>query len=762
VHHDPENGGPLKRPLFLPVVLLFFHAVSSFASGWLSITPKARIGAAAFNQAGAVVASNGVDYLAGWTSSQDLNLLPQDQTIGVFVARVNADGSLASPIALPLDPTATRARGLSLSPSRDGYFASWVSEKGVNGAVIDSFGRVERQSTIVEDTSAFAQTLVAWNGTVHLVLSGFNGPFTAALFDNNGEVLASGIPVGDAYGDETIQAALTSDGAGFLVLATKRVSDLRDDVYGRRISSSGVEGDWFLVRSVTNRVQGLSVTWDGTQDLIAWGDPFGVWTATLSPDSNVIGPSHQLIPDGAAVGQVLWQSGRTWITYITGSAANVITIDADGRVTTPVLLGDTDPGRIAFNGARMLSVHAAPQTPGINDLDIIGRFLTPTAADAPFTVSMSETDQEHGDLATDGAGDVVAVWDEKTSAQHQIFASLFLATKRTPADDMGIQLSASGDNTNPAVAFNGSSYLVVWTRTIDNKAETVCRRFSLQGRVLDDEDIVIPGGGDTSYGPRVASDGTYWLVVRPRPFGTGCFGFVFGSSALFATRVDTDGNVIDGEGIIIPQPDGLKQNELDLAWNGSLYVAAWTSRCAGTHAPAVSSISSAWIAPDLTHIDVRSLTTLGSVGQGIAVSNPRLAVSGGRTLVAWQAASGTQYRVIEGIVSLGRQRAVGGGASVFTIPGALLLDVSRDAAGHFLLLTQRPIPTAPPYLGLYETIFDDEGKEQSTRLAFVSEPDERQIGKVIPRAGSLWMIESQFPSIFDTAAAARRLYIREF
>jgi hypothetical protein len=753
----------LKRPLFLPVVvLLFCHAVSSFASGWLSITPKARIGAAAFNQVGAVVASNGVDYLAGWTSSQNLNLLTQSQTIGVFVARVNADGSLAAPIARPLDPTATSARGLNLSPSRDGYFASWVSEKGVNGEVMDSLGRVERQSTTLEDTAAFSQTLVAWNGTVHLVLSGFNGPFTAALFDNNGLVLASGIPVGDAHGDETIKAALTSDGAGFLVLATKRVSDLRDDIYGRRISSNGVEGDWFLVRSVTNHVQGLSVTWDGTQDIIAWGDAFGVWTATLSIDSNVIGPSRQLIPDGAAVGQVLWQGGRTWITYITGSAANVITIDADGKVTPPVLLGDSGPGRIAWNGTRMLSVHAAVQPPEATDSDIIGRFLTPTAVDVPFTVSMSETDQEHGDLATDSAGDVVAVWDEKTSAQHQIFASLFVATKRTPADDMGIQLSASGDNTNPAVAFNGSSFLVVWTRTIDNKAETVCRRFSLQGKVLDDQDIVIPGGGNWSYGPRVASDGTYWLVVRPGPFGTECPGFAGSGSALFATRVGTDGNVIDGAGIMIPQPDGIEQDELDLAWNGSLYVAAWTNRCVGTHRSAVSSISGAWIAPDLTHIDVRNLAPLGSVGQGIAYSNPRLSSSGSRTLVAWQAVSGTQYRVIEGIVPQGRQRAVGGGASVFTIPGALLLDVSRDAAGHFLLLTQRPVPFALPYLGLQETIIDDGGKEQSTQFAFAFEPGAQLIGKVIPRAGSLWMIESQFPSVFDPPAAARRLYIHEF
>src|ERR1019366_8692160 len=100
------------------------------------------------------------------------------------------------------------------------------------------------------------------------VLSGLNGPFTASLFDNNGDVIASSIPVGDAHGDETIKVALMSDDAGFLVLATKRVSDLRDDIYGRRISSSGVEGDWFLVRSVTNHVLGLSVTWDGTHDLM--------------------------------------------------------------------------------------------------------------------------------------------------------------------------------------------------------------------------------------------------------------------------------------------------------------------------------------------------------------------------------------------------------------------------------------------------------------------------------------------------------------
>jgi len=713
----------VKRSLFLS--LLFFHAVSSFASGWIPFTATPRTGAAAFDQSGAEVASNGFDYLAGWTSTiRDSN---PPRSAGVYVARVNADASLAAPIATPLDPSAIDARGLSISAGRDGYFASWISEKGLNVAILDSFGRTERRTTIAAQPSS--RTLTAWNGAVHLVLAGFDGPFDAALFDDNGNVIASDIPVGDSHGDTTIKVALTNDDAGFLVLATKRVADSRDDIYGRRISSSGVTSDWFLVRSVASPVLGLAVTSDGARDVIAWGDSFGVWTLDLNSNSNAAGASRQLVPDSAAVGQALVQSGRTWITYRTSAAAFAITIGPDGQLTAPLSLGNADAAGIASNGATLLAVYSAQPGETI-DRDVNGRFVTPVAAAVPFLISKSETDQEHGDLATDNAANAVAVWDEKISTQHQVFVTPFAS--RMPLDPAGIQISSTGDNVHPAIAFNGTNYLAVWTRTIGSDSQIVFRRISPEGIVLDGQDVVIGEGDGNS---RVASDGHSWLVMWPR------YGF-----GLQAARVSAEGVVMNGQEV--PSTSAANQSDLDLAWNGSLYVAAWRNLYAGTHRPTYIWITAAWIAPDLTRFDLRDLTD--RVGD---YSNPRVAVSGSRTLVAWQATSGTQYRVIEGILSLGRTRAVGGVAVITTIAGATLLDATNDG-DRLALLTQRTIP----FDGVYETVIDT----QSTSLRFALEPGEQLMGKAISHNGTLWMSESLFPSIFDPAAAARRLYVREF
>ncbi len=704
------------------------------------------------------MSSNGFDYLAAWTTTA----APDSRVIAnVSVARVNADGTVPDSVAVPLDPTALNARGVSISPGRDGYFASWISESGLNAAVLDSFGRVERRVTVPQDTSsAVARTLTAWNGAVHFTLSGFHGPFTGTLFDDNAELLASDIAVGNARDDGTTHVALTNDGGGFLVLSNKRTSDA-DEIYGRRITSSGVAGDWFLIRSVATQIRGLSVGWDGAHDVIAWGDSFGVWTLDLDPGTNAAGPSRQLVPDTATVSRVLRLNGRTWITYATVSGnAYAITVGSDGAVTIPLFLGSGDPGDLAWNGSRVFSVRTIQYIGATIETDVAGSFLSPLEAGTPVIVAKSETDQQNGDLAAGDGDDVVAVWDERISLQRQIFAAR-LGSTLSPREPSDIQISSSGDNTNPAIAFNGTSYLLVWTRTIDRHSQTVARRFATDGTVLDSADLVI-GDGINVRGPRVASDGTSWLVVSSRAFGPTC-GAGFPGTHLFATRVSAAGVVLDA-GVALAPSDDLDQSDVDLAWTGSLYIAVWTDTCAAYHNPTQTSIRSAWISPDLSRIDVADVTGEGSSAQGLSFSSPRIAVSPVHSLVAWQSSAGTAARFIENVPSrlATRRHAIGGASPELSIPGAHLLDVSRNAGGHPLLLTRMTIPTASSYQGVYQTVVDDAGSASTPSLSFVLDPGEQLMGKSTLHGASRWMAESLYPSIFDPAAGARRLWIREF
>src|SRR5881628_3454038 len=177
----------------------------------MAVTATPRIGPAAYDQIGPAIASNGFDYLVAWTTT-----LPTGPAVSAV--RVNSDETLATPVAVPLD---SNARSVTVTPGRDGYFAAWISDKGLNVAITDSYGRIEHSVTIPQDgLTAGAQTLAAWNGAVCLVVAGFAGPFLGTLLDNNGDVIQSGIPLGDAHGEIT-RFSLIVDSVGFLLLSTK-------------------------------------------------------------------------------------------------------------------------------------------------------------------------------------------------------------------------------------------------------------------------------------------------------------------------------------------------------------------------------------------------------------------------------------------------------------------------------------------------------------------------------------------------------------
>ena len=739
----------MKRLLFLLVALT---ASAAHASGWIQFTQSARVGPAAYDQWAPAVASNGFDFVVAWTTTR-----PNNRS-AVYVTRVNSDGRLETEIAQPLDSVGATGCGISLTPGRDGYFAAWSSEGGLSAAITDSYGRVEHRVTIPQDATACASTLAAWNGVAHLVVSGSAGPFAGTLFDNNGSVNESNIPIGNTHGDARI--ALTADGAGFLILSTKPTPE-GDTIYGRRMTSSGALSEWFPIRSVASRVSGLSVTSAGSNDVIVWSDAFGLWTMEMETLTNIAGASRQLTAEATAIGQVVRVNGRTWITYTrsrSDASSYLITLGNDGSPSTPIDLGTADPARLAWNGSRMLAVRSAPELPAFEH-DIVGSFPSPVSADTAFVVSRSKTLQENGDLASDGMGNAIAVWDERISRQTQIFAARFDARKGA-LDPAGIQISSSGNNIYPAAAFNGTNYLVVWTRFVDQERLTVARRFSPDGKVLDSDDIIV---GKASYysEPRVASDSSNWMVAWLGTLASpsGCANTWPATRALVA-RISPQGTVLDKGGVVIA-PLGPDQDDLDLGWTGSTYVMAFTNICAGFHLPTVTSIGAATFAADLSHSDSSFLSGVGSTAQRSGFGTPRVAATPERLFVAWVRSDagkvGTEYRLLEDVATTAtRRHAIGSSLSSPMLPG-LLIGASSDSSGHFTVLTDMEIPWAAPRRGIFEATAD---RSAPPRFFFVLDREEILMGRPIRHNGSYWMAETN--ETFDPGAGAQRLWIREF
>jgi hypothetical protein len=690
------------------------------AGGWLPVADPPRVGPAAYTQIAPRLASNGVDYLAAWTTESP------DGGSHVYAAAVRSDGTVDGTIARQLDTNAARARGVSLTPGRDGYLAAWKSEKGLSAAITDSFGRIERQVTTPNEDEHEADTLSAWDGASYLVVTGSTNAFVGMALDNNCEILEADIPLGERSG----ASALTAERDGFLFLAARRVpgvSPHRDDIYGIRITSGGAPGEPFLVRSVASAVSGLAVAFDGFRDIIVWSDEFGLWTTSLDPKTNTTGPSRQLVPNARRVSRVVIAGGRTWIAY----SQTVIAVDAAGNVTRQPFYPD-----IASNGSSVL---------GFNGVE--GRFLAPAVTE-PFVVAKSQTDQQHGNLAGDGQN-LIAVWDEEIDGKRQIFSGRYDA-QRTLRTASGIQVTRSGDNIAPAVAFNGRDYLVAWIRTKDGKRELAARRLSTDGALFDAEDLVL--GDATGANPAVASDGSNWLVMwTARVPAMPCSGFSY-ATRLFAARVSPGGTILDPSGLSVAPQLPTSPYNIDVAWTGSNYVVAWEARCDGWHGLSVAGIEAAFISSDLSSVATATLA-LNSAAR------PRVVPGPDRSLIAWQGAGGINVRIVPNApppIPSRRHAARTATAPPRTFLGDLVAAV-RTRNGELAILHKMMVPWATAYLGMFETVVNADGTLSASRYLFIVEPNEIFMGRVAQLGTSRFLSAARF----DPAAGAQRMWLRE-
>jgi len=697
--------------LFLALSLL--AATSAFA--YTEFTPDARTGPSAFGQGGAVVASHG-GYLTAWTT-----FAPYPLGSSVWIS------TPAATTATPLDPGNILARGVSLSSGRDGYFAAWYSDGQMSAAVIDSFGRVERRTRVpLTNGGEEGATLTAWNGAVHLVVCRCR-TLSATLFDDNGDAITPAMEIGSP----DAKIALLSDANGFLVVSSHPAGDT-DALYGRRISSSGVAGDWFLIRGVASRINGVAATSDGSRDIVAWGDQFGVWVMEVG------GAAAQLTPNAAAATDVVSACGRLWIAYQENGSSFYMTVASDGFVTPPAAL-PVIPARLATNGSTMLA--AGLRT--IADTDVFGSVLTLSGAGEPFLISRSKTDQTNGFIAGK-----LLVWDEQIGAHRQVFIGGF--------DRAGRQLSSDGDNTNPVAAFNGTDYLVVWLRmTEPGKAEVVARRVSASGEIIDGADIDV---GETLPGLQadVASDGTGWLVASIREVANEGICFLTGGTRVILNRVTPEGMVLDGAGVVMPSREAIAQRDVSLGWTGTRYLLAWRNECALFHNPMRSFISGAFVARDLAEID--DFVVAPAFNSGL-YSAPRVA-AGEPSLIAWTIGNSTQFRIINGPVSSRRRSYSPGTPILGRVDGSTLIDAVRNPNGTFSIFTQGDLTWTAGYRGVFETNVLPTGA-QATSFRYAFGEGEQIAGNVDVSSGVARVVETMFNGVFDPAAGARRLWAAE-
>jgi hypothetical protein len=222
-------------------------------------------------------------------------------------------------------------------------------------------------------------------------------------------------------------------------------------------------------------------------------------------------------------------------------------------------------------------------------------------------------------------GDYFVVWQDARNDPNgpDIYGSL-VSTAGVVKHPSGF---AVGKGTSPDVASNGTDYLVVWSSSAGIRG----KRVSQTGIVLDPNELAISDG----IFPAVASDGRDYLVV----WQSGEMIHLTTS----ATRVTSEGRVLDLQGIKVSQQDAYR--EPAVASNGKEYWVAWAYFKNLLSDPV--DIRGARVSTDGVVRD--PLAMLLSSGSNSQV-NPAVASNGTNSLVVWEdTRNGSTGRDIYGV-----------------------------------------------------------------------------------------------------------------
>jgi hypothetical protein len=285
---------------------------------------------------------------------------------------------------------------------------------------------------------------------------------------------------------------------------------------------------------------------------------------------------------------------------------------------------------LAFDGTNFLVVWEDLR----NGADIYGTRVTPGGVvldPAGIAISVAANYQVVPAVAFDGTNFLVVWQDWRSGSEYDIYGAR-LSQAGSVLDPSGIAISiAANGQYVPAVAFDGTNFLVVWQDYRSGGEHAIYgARVSQAGIVLDPSGIAISIVASSQLSPAVASDGTNFLVV----WMDGRSGY----AAIYGARVNQSGIVLDPSGIAISIVAS-SQLSPAVAFDGTNFLVVWFDYRSGSY----------------TDIYGARLSQAGVVldSSGIAISVaaedqyfPAVAFDGANFLVVWEDyRSGSEYDI---------------------------------------------------------------------------------------------------------------------
>ncbi|MBM3314826.1 hypothetical protein FJY71_03155 [candidate division WOR-3 bacterium] len=306
---------------------------------------------------------------------------------------------------------------------------------------------------------------------------------------------------------------------------------------------------------------GLALASDGTNSLVVGSHGWNQGAARIDRDCGVIDYTPASAP---GIYPAVAFSGTRWLAVGTDNSgvSGARYTQAGALIDTFITISRTPDTRAAVgagNGSWLVvwadpDVRAARVDAGGNVLDTAGLLI----CDAPG-------EQAEPAVAFDGTNWLVVWHDLRSAAYYDIYAC-----RVSPAGqvlDPGGFVVSNGQYSqlSPAVAWDGRNFVVAWQDYRSVEFDIYAARVTSSGTVLDPNGIMVAEQAIYQRFPAVASGLGRTLLLWERWDSAGC-------SGIWGARLDTAGNVLDPDGFVVA-PAG--EGEASLTFDGSRFVAAW-------------------------------------------------------------------------------------------------------------------------------------------------------------------------------------------
>ena len=329
-----------------------------------------------------------------------------------------------------------------------------------------------------------------------------------------------------------------------------------------------------------------AVAFDGTNYLVVWedfrGGTWNIYGSRVTPAGVVLDPEgiaistaagSQTYPAVAFDGTnylVVWDDSRSGTYHIYGTRVSKggAVLEPGGIAISTAAYNQRYPA-VAFGGTDFLVVWEYDLNTGYSDVygtRVSSGGVVLEAGGIP--ISTASFNQGWPDVAFDGTNYLVVWFDNRTGTSSNDIYGARVTTGGLVLEPSGMTISAGLDDENhPAVAFDGTNYLVVWDNTTDSGADIYATRVSKGGVVLDAGGIVISSAIYSQRDPGVAFDGTNYLVCwEDTRLGT--------TPDIYAARVSKGGVVLDASGIVVSS-QLTTEDWCRVAFGGTDYLVVW-------------------------------------------------------------------------------------------------------------------------------------------------------------------------------------------